>query len=179
MQVAPVSQPQEAKKTEPEVKEKEKEKPKEQPKPKPKKEDDDDDLDDLEKPEKPKPNPLDLLPPSKFIMDEWKRIYSNEDTRKTALPWLWQNFDPEGYTLWFADYKYNDECEKLFMTSNLVGGFIQRLDHLRKYGFGSIIIFGQEPKLEVSGVFLFRGKEIPAALIEECDDAEHYCLEKS
>lgn len=37
---------------------------------------------------KPKPkNPLDLLPPSKMILDEWKRLYSNTKTnfREVAL----------------------------------------------------------------------------------------------
>jgi hypothetical protein len=34
--------------------------------------------------EAPKPkvkNPLDLLPPSKMILDEWKRLYSNTNTK--------------------------------------------------------------------------------------------------
>lgn len=37
---------------------------------------------------KPKPkNPLDLLPPSKMILDEWKRLYSNTKTnfREVAI----------------------------------------------------------------------------------------------
>jgi len=59
------------------------------------------------------------------------------------------------------------------MTSNLLGGFNQRLDKLRKYGFGSMIILGQEPKLEIQVCFLFRGVEIPAEM-KECDDSEHY-----
>jgi hypothetical protein len=30
---------------------------------------------------KPKPkNPLDLLPPSKMVLDDWKRLYSNTKT---------------------------------------------------------------------------------------------------
>ena len=37
---------------------------------------------------KPKPkNPLDLLPPSKMILDDWKRLYSNTKTnfREVAI----------------------------------------------------------------------------------------------
>lgn len=37
---------------------------------------------------KPKPkNPLDLLPPSKMVLDEWKRLYSNTKTnfREVAI----------------------------------------------------------------------------------------------
>lgn len=53
-------------------------------------------------------NPLDLLPKSTFVLDEWKRQYSNTDTRTEALPWLYENFDAEGYSLWKMDFKYNE-----------------------------------------------------------------------
>lgn len=35
-------------------------------------------------------NPLDDLPKSTFNLEEWKRVYSNQDTRKEALPWLYE-----------------------------------------------------------------------------------------
>jgi len=124
--------------------------------------------------DKPKgKNPLDSLPPSKLIMDEWKRVYSNEDTRTVAIPWFWEHYDPEGYSLWWCDYKYNHECEKVFMTCNLIGGFFQRLETLHKYAFGSMVIFGEEPTLEVQGFWLVRGKEVPADMLA-CDDYIHY-----
>lgn len=60
-----------------------KEAKKEAPKPEPKAE-------AVEEEEAPKPkakNPLDLLPPSKMILDEWKRLYSNTKTnfREVAI----------------------------------------------------------------------------------------------
>ncbi|KAL6074491.1 Elongation factor 1-gamma [Balamuthia mandrillaris] len=125
-----------------------------------------------------KANPLDSLPVSKLVLDEWKRQYSNTDTRTEALPWFWENYDPEGYSIYFCDYKYNDECTKLFMTNNLISGFVQRLDPLRKYGFGDVLIFGEEPKLAVSGCWLFRGTEIPAEM-KECDDFATYNWRKA
>jgi len=132
-----------------------------------------------EGPKEPKQkNPLDALPPSKFNLDEWKRTYSNNDTTTVANPWFWVNYDPEGFSIWFGDYKYNDELEKLFMTCNLVAGFFQRVEKLRKYGFGSVIIFGEEPKLEISCCWLFRGQDMPAEM-KECDDAEHYTWRKA
>ncbi|RKO97727.1 glutathione S-transferase, partial [Caulochytrium protostelioides] len=58
--------------------------------------------------EKPKEkNPLDLLPKSSFVLDEWKRFYSNNDTRPTAINWFWDKFDPEGYSIWRVSYHYN------------------------------------------------------------------------
>lgn len=123
---------------------------------------------------KPKgPNPLDLLPPSKFVMDEWKRTYSNNDTRSVAIPWFWEHYDNEGYSIWIGDYKYNHELEKIFMTANLCTGFIQRLEKLRKYGFASILILGQEPNLSITTMFLVRGTEMPAEM-KDVDDVEHY-----
>ena len=95
-------------------------------------------------------------------MDEWKRMYSNNDTRSVAIPWFWEKLDKNGYSIWIGEYKYNDELSKVFMTSNLLSGYIQRVEKLRKYGFGSLIIFGEEPSLEIGVCFLVRGQELPA-----------------
>jgi len=143
-----------------------------------KKEVKDDDEEEEEFKEEKKRSILEDLPPSKFIMDEWKRTYSNKDIRKEAIPWFWENLDKEGYSLWFAEYKYNEECEKLFMTCNLIGGFCQRLDKVRKYGFGSLIIFGEEPKLEIGTCWLFRGLDVPLEM-KEVDDYEQYNWKKA
>jgi len=160
-------------------KEKKEQKPKEEkPKKAEKPKKDEDEAEEEEFKEEKKKSALDDLPPSKFIMDEWKRTYSNKDIRKEAIPWFWENLDKEGYSVWFAEYKYNNECEKLFMTCNLIGGFSQRLDKLRKYGFGSLIIFGEEPKLEISTCWLFRGLNVPLEM-QEVDDYEQYNWKKS
>ena len=72
----------------------------------------------------PKPkHPLEALPKPTLVLDDWKRKYSNEETREVALPWFWENFKPEEYSLWKVDYKYNDELTMTFMTSNLVGTY--------------------------------------------------------
>ncbi|CAN6451128.1 unnamed protein product [Victoria cruziana] len=134
------------------------------------------DLDEEEAP-KPKPkNPLDLLPPSKMILDEWKRLYSNTKTnfREVAIKGFWDMYDPEGYSLWFCDYKYNDENTVSFVTLNKVTGFLQRMDLVRKYAFGKMLIIGSEPPFKVKGVWLFRGQEIPPFVLEECYDMELY-----
>jgi len=108
-----------------------------------------------------------------MILDEWKRSYSNEDTREKALPWLWEHFDKEGYSFWSCDYKYNSELTQTFMACNLVSGFLQRLDNLRKYAFGSMLIFGEDGDLQISGIWIFRGHQFPEEL-KECDDSEVY-----
>jgi len=155
------------------------EKPKEQPKKKEAKPADDEEEDedyDEEKKEKKAPNPLDSLPPNVLVMDEWKRKYSNTDSRGEAFPWFWEKWNAgakDGYSIWFCHYKYNEENTQLFKALNLLSGFIQRLDKLRKYGFGSLLLFGDEPKLEISGCWLFRGSDVPAEM-KECDDYVGY-----
>lgn len=140
---------------------KEVKKPAEKPK---KKEAEEEEEDEFK--EEVKKSALDSLPPTSFNLEEWKRTYTNQDSRKEAIPWFWEKLDRQGWSIWFGDYKYNAELDSCLKTSNLLGGFIQRLDRLRKYGFGSLIIFGDEPKLEVSICFLFRGQDIPQEMKE-------------
>ncbi|GLT72797.1 hypothetical protein SLA2020_447010 [Shorea laevis] len=130
---------------------------------------------------KPKPkNSLDLLPPSTMILDEWKRLYSNTKTnfREVAIKGFWDMYDPEGYSLWFCDYKYNDENTVSFVTLNKVGGFLQRMDLARKYAFGKMLVIGSDPPFKVQGLWLFRGQEVPQFVIDECYDMELYDWKK-
>jgi elongation factor 1-gamma len=136
--------------------------------------------DDEEEPkEAKKPNPLDLLPPSRLNLDEWKRYYSNsKDTRGDACKWFFEKID-DGWSVWFSDYKYPADLTKMLNTTNLVGGYIQRLDRLRKWGFATLIIFGDEEQgMQIGGCFLVRGQEMPAELTD-VDDVELYDWRKA
>lgn len=126
----------------------------------------------------PKPkNPLDLLPPSKFNMLDWKVFYSNNETRPDSINYFWNNFDPAGYSIWWVNYRYNDELAKIFMTCNLVTGLFARMDHMRKWAFGSFLIFGEDDKNEISGALIFRGLEIPPE-IRAVGDFDSYTWER-
>jgi len=124
-------------------------------------------------------NPLEDLPKSAFVLDAWKREYSNAPGGDCyqAMPYFWQNYDKEGYSLWFCDYNFNAECKVAFMTSNLVSGFIQRSDSLRKYAFGVMQIIGTPTSQKVLGAWLIRGQDIGPMLAEN-DDAEYYTWTK-
>ncbi|KAJ5657950.1 uncharacterized protein N7484_001599 [Penicillium longicatenatum] len=114
-----------------------------------------------EKPaEAPKPkHPLEALGKPTLALDEWKRQYSNNDTREVAMPWFWQNFNAEEYSLWKVDYKYNDELKLTFMANNLIGGFQARLEASRKYLFGCQGVYGVNYACVVKGVYMVRGQE--------------------
>ncbi len=150
-------------------------------KPKKEEEDDDDGGDDMAQfEEKKKPNPLDSLPKSTMVLDEWKRTYSNAPDHDyyKAMPWFWQNVDLNGYSIYRATYQYNGELKVDFQVSNLVSGFVQRCDEVRKYAFGNINIVGKNGgPMEVCGMWLIRGPDI-TPMMEANPDAEYYTWTK-
>jgi elongation factor 1-gamma len=86
-------------------------------------------VDDEEEEDKPAPkpkHPLDLLPRSTFVLDDWKRKYSNEET-PVSMKWFWENMNFEEFSIWRVDYKYNEELTMTFMSSNLIGTLLLSL----------------------------------------------------
>ncbi|PKK16727.1 eukaryotic translation elongation factor 1 gamma, partial [Columba livia] len=65
-------------------------------------------------------DPFGHLPRSPFVLDEFKRKFSNEDTLGVALPHFWQHFDPVGWSLWLAEYRFPQELTQVFMSCNLI-----------------------------------------------------------
>lgn len=57
-------------------------------------------------------NPFASMPKSSFDLDDFKRFYSNEDESK-SIPYFWEKFDPENYSIWLGEYKYNNELTKV------------------------------------------------------------------
>jgi elongation factor 1-gamma len=116
--------------------------------------------DDVYADEPKQKDPFAEMPKSSFNMDEFKRVYSNEDTATKAIPYFWKNFDRENCSIWFCEYKYPDELTQVFMTCNLVSGFFQRLEKLRKNAFASMCVFGENNNNTIAGVWVWRGQEL-------------------
>lgn len=127
----------------------------------------------------PKPkHPLEALGKPTQALDEWKRVYSNEETRETAIPWFWKNmYNPEEWSLWKVDYKYNDELTLTFMSNNLVGGFFNRLSASTKYMFGTLVVYGENNNNGITGFFLVRGQDYAPAF-DVAPDWESYSYTK-
>lgn len=75
-------------------------------------------------------------------MDAFKREYSNK-SEDESIKYFWEKFEPANYSIWHCEYLYPEELTKTFMSCNLIGGMIQRLDTMRKNAFGSMCLFGE------------------------------------
>lgn len=83
------------------------------------------------------------------------------------MDFFWKNYDPKGYSIWYIKYnKVQGEGKILFQTNNLMNGFLQRLDTFRKYAFGIIGVYGDEPHLDIKGIWAWRGVDKPAEILE-------------
>jgi len=137
-------------------------------------EEDEEEEDDVPKEVKAK-NPLDDLPKSNFNLEDWKRAYSNMETRGAggSLEWFYEKFDTEGFSVWRIDFKYNSELTLVFMSSNQIGGFFNRLEGSRKYLFGSVGVLGEVNNSVISGVLILRGKDFKG-VVDVAPDWESY-----
>jgi len=159
-------------------KEKKETKPKEQAKKaeKPKQQEED------EEPEQPKEkekDPFAALPKGTMDMDSFKRSYSNNDTLTVAIPFFWEHFDKENYSIWKCEYLYPQDLKQIFMTCNLVGGFFQRIEKMRKYAFGSMCVLGEDNNNTIAGVWVWRGQQLAFEMSEDLQiDYESYKWEK-
>ncbi|SSD62231.1 related to Elongation factor 1-gamma 2 [Saccharomycodes ludwigii] len=127
---------------------------------------------------KPLGRSLSLLLKATFLyLKKWKRKYSNEDTRPVALPWFWEHYNPEEYSIWKVAYKYNDELTMTFMSNNLVGGFFNRLSGSVKYMFGCLVVYGENNNNGIIGAILIKGQNFKPAF-DVAPDWESYSYEK-
>ncbi|KAG5670451.1 hypothetical protein PVAND_000715 [Polypedilum vanderplanki] len=123
-------------------------------------------------------DPFDSLPKGTFNMDDFKRVYSNEDEAK-SIPYFFEKFDPENYSIWYGEYKYPEELTKVFMSCNLITGMFQRLDKMRKQAFASCCLFGEDNNSTISGVWVWRGQELAFGLSPDWQiDYESYDWKK-
>jgi len=119
-----------------------------------------DETDDIYANEPKQKDPFAEMPKTSFNMDEFKRVYSNEDTAGKAIPYFWTNFDKENLSIWFCEYKFPEDLTQIFMTCNLVSGFFQRLEKLRKNAFGSMCVFGENNNNTIAGIWFWRGQDL-------------------
>lgn len=113
------------------------------------------------KKEEKKVNPLDLLPPSPLVLENFKRAFLNNKDKEDAMKKFWEEYDPNGYSIWRIEYPLPaGEGKLLFRTSNAKGFFLQKLDSFRKYCFAVHGVYGVEGDYVIRGCWMMRGTEI-------------------
>jgi len=128
-----------------------------------------------EEPPKPKESkdPFEKFPKGKFDMDEFKRTYSNNDIETIAIPYFWEHFEKDNYSIWFCEYTEKTASQQ-FMNANLVTGMFQRLEKMRKNSFGSMLILKGD-KYAIQGLWFWRGHELAFDLCSDWQtDYESY-----
>lgn len=75
--------------------------------------------------------------------------------------------------MWRVDFKYPGELTQTFMSSNLIGGFFNRLEASRKYLFGSMGVLGETNNSLISGALIARGQDIKP-VVDVAPDFESY-----
>jgi elongation factor 1-gamma len=157
-----------AKKAEKKAEKKPEEKKPAAPKPakkeKPKEEEEEEEFPEMRE-EKSK-DPFAAMPKGTFDMDDFKRFYSNNDEEK-SIPYFWDKFDKDNYSIWRCDYKYCDELTMVFMSCNLIGGMYQRLEKLRKNAFSSMCLFGENNNSTISGIWVWKGHDLAFELSDD------------
>jgi len=170
--------PKEEKKKEEKPKEEKKkeEKPKEEKKKS--KKDDDEEEEEVLKEEKPRLSEEEtawLAQKSPMELENVKRFLSNNKFAD-AQAQFWTDFDFKVYSVWECDYNYNNDNTIEWMTANLMGGFINRLEESRKISYGALTMCGNKP-YHLQGVFVFKYKEVPT-YVKECPDYESYTFKQ-
>ena len=129
--------------------------------------------------EKKKDN-VESLPPTDFNVYDFKTFYVNHADKKGAAVDEWYKMlDWEGWSFWRLEYDiYEGEGEKLHICNNLMTGFLSRAEHTSKYTFGRHAVLGEEPNLQIRGVWLMRGQELPDGLAKEHPQFEYYKTRK-
>ncbi|KAK6057098.1 elongation factor 1 gamma, hypothetical protein [Cooperia oncophora] len=125
-------------------------------------------------------DPFAEMPKGTFVMDSFKRVYSNEDTATKAIPYFWDNFDAEANSIWFCEYKYPTELTLTFMSCNLISGrYVPTAGEAQKNAFASMILFGTDNNSTISGIWVWRGQELAFPLSPDWQvDYESYTWTK-
>jgi elongation factor 1-gamma len=123
---------------------------------------------------------VESLPPTSFNVYDFKTFYVNhKDKKGEAVDEWFKMLDWEGWSFWHFHYeKYGKEGTVLHVTNNLMCGFLSRAEHINKYAFARHGVFGEEPSLEIMGVWLLRGTEMPDGFAKEHPQFEYYKTKK-
>ena len=68
------------------------------------------------------------------------------------------------YRIWNL---FPQELTMVFMSCNLMGGMFQRLEKLKKHGFASAMLFGENNNSSISSIWVFKGQDLAFELSDD------------
>lgn len=107
--------------------------------------------------------PTQDAPQTSFDLYSFKTMFVNEKNREAVVDFAAKNYDKDHFSFWHARYdKHTKEGKELIPTNNLLTNFVSRVSDL---GFGKKLIavhgiYGEEPDLEIQGVWFWQDKGI-------------------
>ena len=132
---------------------------------------------DDDEPIEEKPKTYDF-PATTFDLFAFKTLYVNSPNKQDALDFLWKNWDGNAFSFYYLEYmKVGEDGKVLFLTNNLMNGYLSRADQCRKYSLAVHGVYGDEPNLEIRGVWMWKGTDILEPL-KEHDQFDIYKYKK-
>ena len=124
---------------------------------------------------------LKKLPRSKFSMMAWLKEYMGHNEDKSfaqAMPWFFENFDSEGWSVWFMKYKFGEANKTDFFAGNQMSGFFQRGSEMVKPNllFGQVLAYNSGSYFDIEGAVIIRGTSLEP-LLESNASAGSYDFE--
>lgn len=89
-----------------------------------------------------------------------KLILNHEDKGGQGVDTMYENLDWDNYSFWWLHYqKLDGECQKTFICNNMVTGFLKRAEFAANTTFARHGVFGEEPDLEIMGIWLIKSND--------------------
>lgn len=100
-------------------------------------------------------------PTSTFNLHNFKTLYVNETDKQKAIDFLIEHFDANAFSVYELKYeKHHSEGKELLKTSNQFRSHIENAEPCHKYSLGVHGIFGEEPDLNIAGVWLWNSPDV-------------------
>jgi len=99
-------------------------------------------------------------------------INAKGDAKVAVIEGLLDNLDTKAFSLWFGKYnKASSEGKEKIKTNNLLNGYVRSCEPLKKRLFASYGYYGEEPDLQIRGVYLWHDADFLPEM------KEHYVCE--
>ena len=95
-----------------------------------------------------------------FTLEILKSIYETEDLETSVLPYFYEHFNADEYSIWLAEYRYPKDLGVMFQSEGLIHGMFQRLETMKSHAFAIVGLFGRSRGAQIQGLWIWKGKDL-------------------